>query len=41
MLAVAPYVMVGYNDDFFLEELERLVEASDAAVSIVMKAFLD
>ena len=41
LLSVAPYVKVGYNDDFFLEELDRLVEANAAEVSIVMKAFLD
>lgn len=41
LLSVAPYVKVGYNDDFFLEELDRLVDANAAEVSIVMKAFLD
>ena len=41
LLAVAPYVRVSYNDDFFLEELERLVDISTAEVSVVMKAFLN
>jgi hypothetical protein len=41
LLAVAPYVNVDYNYDFFLEELERLVDVSPAEVSLVVKAFLD
>jgi hypothetical protein len=41
LLAVAPYVNADYNYDFFLEELERLVDGSPAEVSLVMKAFLE
>jgi hypothetical protein len=41
LLAVAPFVKINYNYDFFLEELERLVDVSTAEVSVVMKAFLD
>lgn len=41
LLAVAPYVNVDYNYDFFLEELERLVDVSPAEVSLVVKAFLE
>lgn len=41
LVAVAPYVNVSYNDDFFLEELDRLADVSTVEVSIVLKAFLD
>lgn len=41
LLAVAPYVKVNYNYDFFLEELDRLADAYAAEVSVVMNAFLD
>lgn len=41
LVAVAPYVKVGYNEDFFLEELDRLADVSTAEVSIVLKVFLD
>ncbi|HBP88464.1 MAG TPA: hypothetical protein DD706_12285 [Nitrospiraceae bacterium] len=41
LVAVAPYINVSYNDDFFLEELDRLADAYAADVSIVLKAFLD
>ncbi len=41
LLAMAPYVNVDYNSDFFLEELERLVDVSPAEVSLVMRAFLE
>lgn len=41
LLAVAPHVSVNYNYDFFLEELDRLVDISPAEVNSVMKAFLD
>jgi hypothetical protein len=38
---VAPYENVDYNYDFFLEELERLVDVSPAEVSFVVKTFLE
>ncbi|MEC4890744.1 MAG: hypothetical protein RI101_11860 [Nitrospira sp.] len=41
LLAVAPHVKVNYNYDFFLEELDRLVDTNPTEVSTVMKAFLD
>jgi hypothetical protein len=41
LFTVAPYVKVDYNSDFFLEELERLVDTSPAEVGLVMKVFLD
>ena len=41
LLAVAPYVNVDYNYDFFLEELDRLVDVSPTEVSLVVKAFLE
>jgi hypothetical protein len=41
LLAVAPHVSVNYNYDFFLEELDRLVDINPAEVSSVIKAFLD
>jgi len=41
LLTVAPHVKVDYNSDFFLEELERLVDISPAEVGLVMKVFLD
>lgn len=41
LLAVAPYVKVNYNYDFFLEELDRLADAYPAEVSFVLKAFLN
>lgn len=41
LLAVAPYVKVNYNYDFFLEELDRLVDGNPAEVSSVMQVFLD
>lgn len=41
LVTVAPYVKVGYNEHFFLEELDRLADESAANVSIVLRAFLD
>jgi len=41
LLAVAPYVRVDYNSDFFLEELERLVDVSPTEVSSIIHAFLN
>ena len=41
LLAVAPYVKVNYNYDFFLEALDRLADAYPAEVSLVLKAFLN
>ena len=41
LLAVAPYVKVNYNYDFFLEELDRLVDGNPVEVSSVMQVFLD
>lgn len=41
LLAVAPYTSVNYNYDFFLEELDRLVDTNPNEVSPVMKTFLD
>lgn len=36
LLAVAPYVHIGYNADDFIEELERLADISPANVSAVL-----
>jgi hypothetical protein len=41
LLAVAPYVHVLYNDDFFFEELDRLADSNAAEVGVVLKAVLD
>lgn len=41
LLFVAPYVRINFNDDFFLEELERLVHVSPADVGAVMKVLLN
>ena len=41
LLAVAPYVQIGYNADQFIEELTRLVEGSPAKVSEVLGRMLE
>lgn len=41
LLAVAPYVHVGYNADDFIEELDRLVDISPAKISVVLGRVLD
>ena len=41
LLAVAPYVKVNHNYNFFLEELDRLADVYPAAVSLVLKAYLN
>jgi hypothetical protein len=40
LLAVAPHVSVDYNADFFVEELERLVDISPVQVGEVLDALL-
>ncbi len=41
LLAVAPYVQVDYNADYFIEDLERLVDVNPAVVSVVFGKVLD
>jgi hypothetical protein len=41
LLAVAPYVHVGYNADDFIEELERLADVSPANVCVVLGRVLE
>ena len=41
LLAVAPYVHVGYNADDFIEELERLVNVSPANICVVLGKVLE
>lgn len=41
LLAVAPYVHVGYNADDFIEELDRLVEVSPANICVVLGRVLE
>lgn len=41
LLAVAPYVKVGYNADDFIEELDRLVDQGPAIVSAVLGKVLE
>jgi hypothetical protein len=41
LLAVAPYVHVGYNADDFIEELDRLVEVSPANICVVLGKLLE
>jgi len=41
LLAVAPYVHVAHNYDFFYEELDRLAESNPAQVAEILKASLD
>lgn len=41
LLAVAPYVHVGYNADDFIEELDRLVEVSPANICAVLGKVLE
>ncbi|MDP3244593.1 MAG: hypothetical protein Q8M83_02950, partial [bacterium] len=41
LLAVAPYVHVGYNADDFIEELERLVDVSPANICAVLGKVLE
>jgi len=41
LLAVAPYVHIGYNADDFIEELERLADISPENVSAVLGKVLD
>ena len=41
LLAVAPYVHVGYNADDFIEELDRLAEISPAKISAVLGKVLE
>ncbi len=41
LLAVAPYVHVGYDADDFIEELERLADISPANVSVVLGKVLE
>ena len=38
---MAPYVKVNHNYNFFLEELDRLADVYPAAVSLVLKAYLN
>lgn len=41
LLAVAPYVHVGYNADDFIEELDRLADISPAKISAVLGKLLE
>ena len=41
LLAVAPYVHVGYNADDFIEELDRLVEVNPANICVVLGKVLE
>lgn len=41
LLAVAPYVHVDYNADYFIEELDRLVEVSPANICAVLGTVLE
>lgn len=41
LLAVAPYVHVGYNADDFIEELDRLVEVSPDNICVVLGRMLE
>jgi hypothetical protein len=41
LLAVAPYVHVGYNAGDFIEELDRLVEVSPGNICIVLGKVLE
>jgi hypothetical protein len=41
LLAVAPYVHVGYNADNFIEQLDRLVECNSAEICIVLGKMLE
>lgn len=41
LLAVAPYVHVGYNADDFIEELDRLADISPAKISAVLGKVLE
>ena len=41
LLAVAPYVHVGYNADDFIEELDRLADISPAKISAVLEKVLE
>jgi hypothetical protein len=41
LLAVAPYVNVSHNADFFIEELDRLTESNPPAVSAVFKKVIE
>lgn len=41
LLTVAPYVSVNHNADYFIEELERLVENSAAPVSEILGVVLE
>jgi hypothetical protein len=41
LLAVAPYVHIGYNADDFIEELDRLVDISPAKISVVLGKVLE
>jgi hypothetical protein len=41
MLAVAPFVSIGYNADFFIEELDRLVDAYPRETCLVLEKVLE
>ncbi len=41
LLAVAPYVHVEHNVDYFIEELDRLVEVSPDNISVVLGSVLE
>lgn len=41
LLAVAPYVHIGYDADYFIEELERLVDISPENVNAVLGKLLE
>lgn len=41
MLAVAPYVSIGYNANHFIEELDRLVESFPSEVSMILGKVLE
>lgn len=41
LLAVAPYVSIGYNADHFIEELDRLVECFPSEVSMILGRVLE
>jgi hypothetical protein len=41
LLAVAPYVHVGYNADNFIEQLDRLVDCNSAEICIVLGKLLE
>ncbi len=41
MTAVAPFVHVGHNADWFIESLERLTEVNPRAISKILSLVLD